>query len=53
MLCFLCSAQVMVKGAIFLSGQKEIRNKGVYKALNFFLNMRSTFIFLSFKEMLL
>ena len=36
MLCFLCSAQVMVKGAIFLSGQKEIRNKGVYKDLTFF-----------------
>ena len=27
----------MVKGTIFLSGQKEIRNKGVYKALIFFL----------------
>lgn len=30
-----CSAQVMAKGTIFLSGQKEIRNKGVYNTFIF------------------
>lgn len=35
-MCFLFAPQVMAKGAILLSGQTEIRDKGVYNTLVFF-----------------